>query len=586
MRTLLAIFVLSLLAACDRYPRTNPVDPGFEGAMRRGEDGGLEDAATDGGDASDGSDASDAAMGPQVVLGSTLVLDQIAYGPRNNENGRAEPGETLHIGVALRNDGTATARGISTSIRASSPCATARVISLTGRMDYGDIAPGSTSAPLVLVTYYEVTVGTQCTTDEALDLVLELVDASGGRSDLPLPLELAAPERAIVYASHLVDDALAYAPRNDANGRAAPGEIVRLAISLRNVGASLVRGVSATIRSESACASARTIALTGRLDYGDLEPGETSPSNTAFAYYELELSTGCAEGESIEIVLEGRDASEGSFEARFALPLAGPASDLVYASHAARDAVAFGPRNDDNGRVEPGEIVRLAIGLRNAGASVIRGVTATLRSTSSCAVASTVAADGRIAYGDLAPGETVTPSTLFSWFEAQLSLAGCVAGEPVHLVIEARDAFDRTFTLPFDLATFASDADLAYDGQVVDDDVDIDFANDGDGRVEPGERVRLGVSIRNAGTSLVRDVSAVLSSTDPCVDRIVVRGTAGRIRYGDIAPSAVDLPALDEQSFEVVIADGCARGTDIALRLDARDASNASFALPFTLRVE
>ncbi|UCF66435.1 MAG: proprotein convertase P-domain-containing protein, partial [Acidobacteriota bacterium] len=116
--------------------------------------------------------------------------------------------------------------------------------------------------------------------------------------------------------------------------------------------------------------------------------------------------------------------------------------------------------------------------------------------------------------------------------------------------------------------------DLVWESQQVHDGPGIGNSS---GFADPGETIRLSVSVRNRGTSTASAVSGVLSTTNPLVT--VTDDTAA---FPDIADGAVG--ATLDPHFELAFSSEIACGTRVPLRLDLTTAQG-SFALDLELEV-
>lgn len=184
---------LLLLGACDPFPRVNPVDPGAVGYAPALDAGASRDgAATDGPLTTRDGSQDVAPTGPaELVWVSDTLTDARDASPRNNGNGRAEPGETLRMNVTLRNAGGSTARGVSATLLATGACATVQTTT-RGALNFGSIEPGATAANNAgFGEQFEVTLSpTACVSGSSLGLTVQARDASGSSWPLPFALRI------------------------------------------------------------------------------------------------------------------------------------------------------------------------------------------------------------------------------------------------------------------------------------------------------------------------------------------------------------------------------------------------------------
>ena len=165
-----------LLIACDPFPRDNPFDPGSPLFDAGRTDGARADQQTPTGPAA-------------IVLESVRVTDSMSDSPRNNANGRAEPGEVLRLDLTLRNAGGSDASGVRVSLAAPSGCATVRT---TGAVDleYGTISRGAQATNRASFgDYFTVELSlSQCVAGSTVVLTYRANDASDRSWSGSLPI--------------------------------------------------------------------------------------------------------------------------------------------------------------------------------------------------------------------------------------------------------------------------------------------------------------------------------------------------------------------------------------------------------------
>ncbi|MBM3316509.1 MAG: T9SS type A sorting domain-containing protein [Candidatus Eisenbacteria bacterium] len=112
---------------------------------------------------------------------------------------------------------------------------------------------------------------------------------------------------------------------------------------------------------------------------------------------------------------------------------------------------------------------------------------------------------------------------------------------------------------------------VGLEGAEVDDSSPPSNGN-GDGLVNPGERIVPRVTLVNRGTSQAQGVTLTMSCSDPWVTLV----EAGPVAYGDIAPGGTALPAGD---LVLDVAPGAPNGRVIRLELTAQSAEGAWLSL-------
>jgi subtilisin family serine protease len=103
-----------------------------------------------------------------------------------------------------------------------------------------------------------------------------------------------------------------------------------------------------------------------------------------------------------------------------------------------------------------------------------------------------------------------------------------------------------------------------------------DSAGNGDGRADPGELVRVALTLANAWSD-APTVSATLSSADPCVAVVGASASFGAIPAGGVASNA-------GAPFGIQISAGCAPGRKVALSLTV-SAGGVPMTLPLALTI-
>ncbi len=124
---------------------------------------------------------------------------------------------------------------------------------------------------------------------------------------------------------------------------------------------------------------------------------------------------------------------------------------------------------------------------------------------------------------------------------------------------------------------------------MIDDALEYDEQNNRNGVVEPGETIRFVAELRNAGDETANDVTATLSSTNPCVLSSMVRSVSGnRAYYGDI-DSGREGPSSEQAGtfyYEVVFSSTeCAAGDTVALLLEVEDETGQTEDIPLEFEI-
>ena len=168
-----------------------------------------------------------APSGPYVTAGSTIIND--------GNNGQANPGETVQLGVWAKNLGVATANSVYGIISESDPYITLGVDSSW----YGNIAPSDSS---LSTPYYGFTVANNCPDGHAVSFTLDFTDIVDTTWTCNVNVTVYAP--LLVYQEYSITG-------GNGNGVLEPGETVDLAITLENEGGAVASNVTSTLTTAS-----------------------------------------------------------------------------------------------------------------------------------------------------------------------------------------------------------------------------------------------------------------------------------------------------------------------------------------------
>ncbi len=234
-----------------------------------------------------------------VYLLSHAVDDGPDGASDGNGNGKAEPGETLAIDIALRNSGTIEARGLTAMLTSSDPF----IEILTGETVVGDLAAGATTA---VADAFSVAVDPACPNEHDVTFSVEFDefgdpgDGSDNGRFLPCDGEgRGAWTQQFVVRIFRADLAPLYLffddSAGDGDGRPEPGETVDLEIQIWNDGNGDTEGVVGTLRygHHSVTIVDSTAAWTS------IPAGTIAPSGDAFRFF---VNQGIVD--SFDLVLE------------------------------------------------------------------------------------------------------------------------------------------------------------------------------------------------------------------------------------------------------------------------------------------
>jgi len=185
-----------------------------------------------------------------------------------------------------------------------------------------------------------------------------------------------------------------------------------------------------------------------------------------------------------------------------------------------------------NGRINPGESIDLEVWVKNWGSDAATDVYGRLSTTNTNV---TITCDSVYYGASIAAGDSTSGTGVFS-FDVSLDATD---QEVIPFTLEVHSA-ESSWTSNFNLVIYAPV--LEFDGVVV---VDTFPGCNGNGYVDPGERVSLVVGIRNTGHEVATLVSADISTSHAGV--VISDGSSG---FGDIEPDSVVFGEAYDVSFD------------------------------------
>ncbi|UCE18507.1 MAG: hypothetical protein JSV84_16920 [Gemmatimonadota bacterium] len=264
----------------------------------------------------------------------------------------------------------------------------------------------------------------------------------------------------VALSDRLIDDDSSDQSLGDGDGTVNPGEIIELALSLRNVGTSQT---ASSVTAEIASDDPYVAVSEGVASFGSISPAQTVWGQEAFV---LAVSPDCPDGHELAFSVKITDG-DGSFW-----------SDVVEVLVEAPDfslgnlMIADSDQALPNGQLDPGETVRLTVTLNNEGGKAGNNTHATLRATDpDIAVLDSTADFGFIPRGGQAdhsndPFVISADPIMFFGHQAQFSLhlesnSGMMDTEILSLTVGTQTSADPTG--PDSYGYFAYDnSDLRY----------------------------------------------------------------------------------------------------------------------------
>lgn len=211
---------------------------------------------------------------PTLYLTAHLLVERLIINDGNG-NGTFEPGEIAELGIALKNDGLATATDVNVVLSTNSPFVSVE----PGTSDYPDIAGNSSGVNHIP---FGISVSQDCPGGTVASLQCE-VSAAGGSWSYPMSITILKPEIELTNTCLIDED-------GNGNGILEPGENPILVVNLKNVSNLRVDGLTCTM----ACTDPNVTLLDGAQYLFGIPP-----HSICQAAYRLSLSESAALGSNL-----------------------------------------------------------------------------------------------------------------------------------------------------------------------------------------------------------------------------------------------------------------------------------------------
>lgn len=290
-----------------------------------------------------------------------------------------------------------------------------------------------------------------------------------------------------------VDDDNTGASSGDGDGLMEPGETIQFSASALNSGGQSITG-----------AVARLTSRTGNIIFSDsIESYGTLNPNAAVTRsgYVFTVKAGISSVvDTVDFLIA---SNSGNFTGFFTFQLEG-GPPILTAEGAVVDDDSFGASNgNDNGLVESGETVELALQYKNVGGSIATGIQAIMVSLDP----DVTVPDNDAFLPDIAAGQTQTATSKFDIVVGNITTVKNVGFEITFTSNEG--TFVDTFYL--EVRGFAN---LSYHSTVLNDDVFGLSQGNGNGQANAGETIEVFIRMRNDGGDTARNVHLGLSSSN------------------------------------------------------------------------
>ncbi|HYH09161.1 MAG TPA: CARDB domain-containing protein [Thermoanaerobaculia bacterium] len=185
---------------------------------------------------------------------------------------------------------------------------------------------------------------------------------------------------------------------------------------------------------------------------------------------------------------------------------------------------------NSDGDLDPGEQATLFIALRNHGLGALTNVSATLRSVTTGVV---VISSTPSTYGSIAAGAVGGPDQSFG---ITIDTDGSLCGSALQLVLDVtsdQGCFAVPVTLPLDdsLCSVFADTYVRPESIVIDND-SLTTCGDGDGVPDPGETLRVTVTVKNRGDRAATNARVGLAADHPALMVLTDTVNVGSLAVG------------------------------------------------------
>lgn len=218
---------------------------------------------------------------------------------------------------------------------------------------------------------------------------------------------------------------------SNGNGNVNPGELINMWIYLKNTGTDKALGVSAVLSTND---THITISYDSTYYY-DLDPNEEYKGNF---YYIFSVPTTCPYGHVVTFYLNISDNDGNSWADTFSITVEKTEANIIYSKY------EIWYDSNDNGNVNPGEVIKMWIYLKNTGTDKAMGVRAVM-STNDAYI--TISYDDAYYY-DLDPNEEYKGDDYY-WFSVSSS---CPHSHTITFDLDIDDedgnSWSDSFTVP------------------------------------------------------------------------------------------------------------------------------------------
>ena len=373
---------------------------------------------------------------------------------------------------------------------------------------------------------------------------------------------------------------------NNSDGIINKGEAIKLQVYLKNNGTITANKVRATITCSSSYISGLSQSTaTGYYKYGDVYYGDYIESGQEGYDSETQLSftvsSNTPAGTKITFNVSIKDESNNTWTDSFTITVVGTGASVGFSKYS-----VYSDNNND-GKINKGEAVKLQVYLKNIGSSTVNKVRATITCNSSyISGLSPSTATGYYKYGDVYYGDYI--ATGQEGYDSGNQLGFTVssttpAGTVITFNVSIIDESNNTWTDSFTITVVGTGASVGFSKYTVYSD------NNGDGIINKGEAIKLQVYLKNNGTSTANKVRASITCNSSYISGLSPSTATGYYKYGDVYYG--DYIASGQEGYNsgnqlgFTVSSTTQAGTVITFNVLIIDESNNTWTSSFTITV-
>ncbi|MFQ5612324.1 MAG: M4 family metallopeptidase [Anaerolineae bacterium] len=269
-----------------------------------------------------------ATVGPVVTAPPPTIDDDNLGNSSGDNDGNADPGETVELYIGLENQGTGTATNVAACLATTSPYVQ---FIFNDCSSYGNIPGG---AVVMNLDDFDLAINPAAPNGHVIHFTANVTADNGGpwtgSFDVVVGGGTVTPGP-VVYIDHLVDDDNSGQSSGDGDGLPNPGETIELFVDLLNAGQGTALGVNACLSEDSPYVNG--FLFNACSDYGDI-PGGGAATN--FNDYEFTIDPTAPAGHQINFTATATALNGGPWVSTFSLVVVdGPILRLEPADQAA-----------------------------------------------------------------------------------------------------------------------------------------------------------------------------------------------------------------------------------------------------------